>query len=354
MKLHKLILTENNCYKAGKKIKVKGLMLHSTGANNPKLSRYVGPDDGVLGHNKNNNHWNQPTPDGRNVCVHGFIGNDKDGNVRTYQTLPWNHRGWGGGGKSNDTHIHVEICEDGLTDKVYFNDVYNEAVELFAYLCREFNLTEKDIIDHSEGFKLGIASNHGDVKHWFSKHGRTMDSFRADVRHILNGTVKQKESVKEPVEKPFTPQPVEDKTIDQLARDVIDGKLGNGDNRKKQLGDLYSKVQARVNELLGSKESAPKPALGRSIQQLAQEVIDGKHGSGEARKKSLGDAYDEVQKRVNDILGVKNKKNSGKTISQLADEVVKGLHGTGRDRMRSLGENYTKVQQEVNRRLRGK
>lgn len=49
MNLHKLILTENACYKAGRKITVKGIMVHSTGANNPNLKRYVGPDDGLLG-----------------------------------------------------------------------------------------------------------------------------------------------------------------------------------------------------------------------------------------------------------------------------------------------------------------
>ena len=41
MNLNKLIFTENACYKAGRKIKVKGIMVHSTGANNPYLKRYV-------------------------------------------------------------------------------------------------------------------------------------------------------------------------------------------------------------------------------------------------------------------------------------------------------------------------
>lgn len=52
MNLHKLIFTENACYKAGRKITVKGIMVHSTGANNPWLKRYVGPDDGLLGKNQ--------------------------------------------------------------------------------------------------------------------------------------------------------------------------------------------------------------------------------------------------------------------------------------------------------------
>ena len=52
MNLQKLILTENACYKAGRTIDVKGIMVHSTGANNPSLKRYVGPNDGLLGENK--------------------------------------------------------------------------------------------------------------------------------------------------------------------------------------------------------------------------------------------------------------------------------------------------------------
>lgn len=185
MNLHKLIFTENACYKAGRKITVKGIMVHSTGVNNPNLRRYVGPDDGLLGENPYNNHWNTYHPGGREVCVHGFIGKLKDGSIATYQTLPWDHRGWHAGGSANNTHIGFEICEDGLTDASYFAKVYQEAVELCAYLCKAFNLTEKDIICHSEGYQKGIASNHRDVMHWFPRHGKSMDTFREAVRLLL-------------------------------------------------------------------------------------------------------------------------------------------------------------------------
>lgn len=185
MNLHKLIFTENACYKAGKKITVKGIMVHSTGANNSNLRRYVGPDDGLLGENQYNNHWNTYHPGGREVCVHGFIGKLKDGSIATYQTLPWDHRGWHAGGSANNTHIGFEICEDGLIDSTYFQKVYREAVELCAYLCKEYGLTEQNIICHSEGYKQGIASNHGDVMHWFPKHDKSMDTFRADVKALL-------------------------------------------------------------------------------------------------------------------------------------------------------------------------
>lgn len=185
MNLHKCYLTENDCFKTAKTIKPKGVMVHSTGANNPMIKRYVQPNDGELGLNRNHNDWNRPD---LSVCVHAFIGKCADGTVATYQTLPWNHRGWHSGrgksGSANDTHISFEICEDGLSDAVYFAAVYKEAVELTAMLCKEYNLDPmKDgvVICHSEGYKRGIASNHADVMHWFPKHGKTMDTFRADV-----------------------------------------------------------------------------------------------------------------------------------------------------------------------------
>lgn len=194
MNLHKLIFTQNACYHAGRTITPRGIMVHSTGADNPWLKRYIGPDDGLLGENQYGNHWNRPMD--RQVCVHAFIGKLADGTVATYQTLPWDMRGWHAGGCANDTHIGFEICEDGLADPDYFAAVYREAVELCAMLCRAFSLTEKDIIDHSEGCKKGIASNHGDVKHWFSRFGKTMDDFRADVKALLQ-TVLPFEDVQE-------------------------------------------------------------------------------------------------------------------------------------------------------------
>jgi len=109
-----------------------------------------------------------------------------DGTIATYQTLPWNMRGWYCGGSGNDSYIGFEICEDGLNDASYFSAVYREATELCAYLCKEYGLTEKDVICHSEGYKLGIASNHSDVMHWFVRFGKSMDAFRADVRKLLD------------------------------------------------------------------------------------------------------------------------------------------------------------------------
>jgi LysM repeat protein len=191
LNLHKLFFTENACYKAGKKMTVKGICVHSTGVNNPRLCRYIGPDDGLLGKNQYGNHWNTDKPGGRQVCVHGFIGKLADGSIATYQTLPWDMRGWHGGsgakGSVNDGWIGFEICEDGLNDRAYFEKVYREAVELCAYLCREYGLQPEypTLICHSEAHKLGMASNHADVLHWWPRHGKNMDDFCADVKAAM-------------------------------------------------------------------------------------------------------------------------------------------------------------------------
>lgn len=188
--MHVLLLTENDCYQKGETIAPKGVMIHSTGANNPWLLRYVGPDDGLLGENLYGNHWNRP---GVSACVHAFIGRRADGTVDTYQTLPWNYRGWHCGRSGNDTHISFEICEDGLADEDYFRQTYQAAVELTAYLCQTYDLDPMApgvVVDHAEGYEMGIASGHSDVRHWWSRFGATMDDFRQEVNNQLKGMIK--------------------------------------------------------------------------------------------------------------------------------------------------------------------
>ena len=188
MNLVQSILTKNPCYTAGRKITVKGLMLHSVGCSQPKASVFI-------------NSWNSASYS--NACVHGFI----DGNDGTvYQTLPWNHRGWHAGGDANNTHIGVEMCEpacikytggssftcsDTVTAKAVAKRTYEAAVELFAMLCKEYGLNPlTDIISHKEGHAKGIASNHGDPEHLWKGLGMsyTMDTFRQAVKAKMSGT----------------------------------------------------------------------------------------------------------------------------------------------------------------------
>ena len=186
MRLRQQLLTKNDCYKAGRTIQVKGVMVHSTGANNPKVCRYV-PGDAEMGLNTADNHWDRPD---LTKCVHAFVGKFADGGVGTVQTLPWSHRGWHAGGAANNTHIGFEICEDGLENPVYFAQVYQEAAELTAMLCRQYGLdplADGVVICHQEGFRRGVASNHADVLHWFPKMGKPMDDFRAEAARLMKG-----------------------------------------------------------------------------------------------------------------------------------------------------------------------
>lgn len=193
MKIVESILTKNPCYTAGRKITVKGLMLHSIGCPQPSASVFL----------KN---WNKASYD--NACVHGFI-DANDGII--YQTLPWDHRGWhcasGKNGSGNNTHIGVEMCEPDCIKytggssftcsnvekaKEMANRTYKAAVELFAYLCKEFNLdplADGVIISHKEGHARGIASNHGDPEHLWRQLGMgyTMNTFRQAVKAAMKG-----------------------------------------------------------------------------------------------------------------------------------------------------------------------
>lgn len=194
MKLVESILTKNPCYTAGRKITVKGLMLHSVGCPQPRASVFI-------------NSWNSASYG--NACVHGFI-DANDGTV--YQTLPWNHRGWhcasGSKGSGNNTHIGVEMCEpacikytsgssftcsDKATARACAERTYKAAVELFAYLCKMYGLNplaDGVVISHREGHARGIASNHGDPEHLWNGLGMgyTMDTFRKAVQAEMDGS----------------------------------------------------------------------------------------------------------------------------------------------------------------------
>ena len=188
MKIYQCILKNNDCYKAGKKIVPKQIVVHSTGANNPSLKRYVQPDDEILGKNQYNNHWNRS---GVSKCVNAFIGKDNNGIVKVYQTLPWTMRPWGCGkgkkGTYNDSAIQFEICEDALNDAKYFGEVFAAAIELCAKLCHDFNIPVTEVISHKEANSRGYASNHGDCDHWLKKFGKDMNWFRSQVAAKVNG-----------------------------------------------------------------------------------------------------------------------------------------------------------------------
>ena len=144
------------------------------------------------------------------------------------------------------------------------------------------------------------------------------------------------------------------KSIVDLANEVIAGKHGTGEARKQALGSLYNEVQAKVNEILGAKTTS-KPAL-KSIDTIAQEVINGLWGNGEDRKTRLTNAgynFNEVQNAVNNKLGLKPASNK-KSLDTIAREVIAGKWGNGQDRKNRLakaGYDYDAIQKRVNQLL---
>lgn len=184
--------TKNPCYRKGTPMKPVGIVVHSTGANNPHLCRYVDCPE-RLGVNRYGNHWNRPEAA---TLVHGAIGLDKEGFVTVVNTLPYTMAAWGVGKGSRGSynydptgHIQFEMCEDDLTDPSYFDQVMGTAVAYCAQLCREYGLAAESIVSHKEAHAQGYASNHGDPENWMGRFGMTMEDFRARVRAKLKGEV---------------------------------------------------------------------------------------------------------------------------------------------------------------------
>ena len=94
------------------------------------------------------------------------------------------------------------------------------------------------------------------------------------------------------------------KSVEELAKEVLAGKWGNGAERKKKLeaaGYNYSEVQSKVNELSSKKTTS---TTKKSVEELAKEVLSGKWGNGAERKRRLTQAgydYSVVQKKVNEL-----------------------------------------------------
>ena len=315
-----------------------GIVVHSTGANNPYLKRYVDAPDEV-GVNAYGNHWNNPASVmGRSVCVHSFIGYDKNKVVKVANILPYNYCCWGVGSGSKGSYnyspayIQFEMCEDGLTDKAYMEAVYKVAVEYCVYLCKKFNLSVNNIVSHKEAHALGYGSNHGDPNNWWDRYGRTMNDFRAAVKAGL-----EKDSAADV--KPASDSGATAKTLYRVQTGAFSKKANAtalAEKLKKagfdtyivQSGTLY-KVQVGAYAVKANAEAMEKKlkAAGydtyittksgtavqtaaepkKTVDELAREVINGKWGNGTDRKNRLtaaGYDYSAVQKRVNELRKV--------------------------------------------------
>lgn len=270
MNLVEHILTSSDCYKAGRKITPKGIMVHSTAT------------PGVM-HERWFTVWSQP---GWTVCPHAVV--DDTG---VYQLLPWDHRAWHAGASANDTHISFEICEpagvkynsggwaiveyDVEKNSDYFWTMWNQAVDLCTYLCLKYGLSEKDIVCHSEGYKLGIASNHSDVMQWFPKHGKTMDDFRGAVKVELDKAHAAETEPNEPEEKP---EPSEPKSLYRVQVGAY--------SKKENAEAMLEKLQSAGYEGI-IKQDADSGASDETVAALEQEIMEAQQQAEELQQETM-------------------------------------------------------------------
>lgn len=140
------------------------------------------------------------------------------------------------------------------------------------------------------------------------------------------------------------------KSVTEIAKEVIAGKWGNGDDRKNRLqsaGYDFNAVQNEVNRLLSG---APARPTLKPVNEIAREVLRGEWGNGSDRKKRLEQAgynYQAVQAEVNRIAGA-----SSVDIDKIAHDVIRGSYGNGTARRNALVQKYgASVADAVQRRV---
>ena len=192
-----------------------------------------------------------------------------DGSIANYvdeEDTAWTNSNW----DSNCKSITIEVSDND--NSWYVNDTtLNALIKLVADIAKRRDLG-----------KLVPGKN----LTWHSMFTNTTcpgDYLRSKMQYIADEANKINSE-----------EPVKEKSTEELAREVIEGKYGNGEDRKKALGDRYAEVQARVNEILAP---APEPKVG--ILDLVRKTIRGDFGNGEDRRNSLGSNYEEVQRQVN-------------------------------------------------------
>lgn len=192
-----------------------------------------------------------------------------DGSIANYvdeENTAWTNSNW----DSNCKSITIEISDND--NSWYVNDTtLNAVIKLVADIAKRRGLGTlvpgKNLTWHS----------------MFTNTTCPGDYLRSKMQYIADEANKINNS-----------EPIKEKTTEELAREVIEGKYGNGEDRKNALGDRYAEVQARVNEIL-----APAPEPSVDILDLVRKTIRGDFGNGEDRKNALGSNYDEVQRQVN-------------------------------------------------------
>ena len=245
--------------------------------------------------------------------------------------VPEEYRAWtSGSAYADNPSITVEIQNSTVAPTWEISpQAMNAVVALVADIAKNYNwgsVAANQLRGHREFFATACPG-----PYVWERIGTIRERVNADA----NASVE-----------PTLPVPT-GKTVSQLADEVLQGLYGNGDARRQALGANYDAVQAEVNRRI---MGAP---IEKTIDQLADEVIAGVYGNGSDRAAALGGRYNEVQARVNEKLGVLQPvpASTGVDITRMANAVIRGDYGNGDARRQALGANYDAVQAEVTRIL---
>lgn len=199
----------------------------------------------------------------------------------------------------------------------YEPDQYDKALTAFLadyFPGRSETISKrKDLANTNRAAKRGI--NYRLVETCFISNKEDLAKFNANVDAVAAGFLaafgikaaanppKVETGAQKAPEQPVMAK----KTVSQLADEVIAGKWGNGEARKRKLKEAgydYAKVQAEVNRKLGSSSGSSGGGM-KNVKAVAYEVIEGDWGNGAERRKRLeaaGYDYAAVQARVNELL----------------------------------------------------
>ena len=180
--------TSNGAYRSGRVISPAGCVNHSVGCAQPSADVF----------------WKIMNKPDAGWGVNAILGDFHKGEGKIILALNWNGRPWGCGsgrkGSWNNTKVQWEICEpaghtyaggqmigyDVSKNQGYFDRMWKMVVAWNVYVIKMFGYPVSELNDHAESFKAGYGSNHGDVGHWWPKHGKSMDDLRREVQSILD------------------------------------------------------------------------------------------------------------------------------------------------------------------------
>ena len=224
-----------------------------------------------------------------------------DGRVGMY--VDEGNRSWCSSSNANDQRaVTIECASDKTAPYAMKDVVYQSLIKLCVDICKRNGKTKLLWLgDKDKSLNYEPKSNEMviTVHRWFSNTACPGDWLYARLGDLAKKVTAQLGGSTNTSTKPTK------KSIDTIAQEVINGKWGNGEERKFKLekaGYNYSEVQSTVNNKLSGNGTTPTK---KSVDEIAKEVIQGKWGNGADRKNRLEKAgynYNEVQKKVNMLL----------------------------------------------------